>query len=116
MRAAIEANPRARKIFKTLGRQNLFALTFRTNKMRTPAGREKKIAELVDMLARGETIYPERPRTHDGTRTSRRHALCRQRPALKSGAVRVAARQEFRGQTPLSRSLAIARTSSTSPA
>lgn len=57
--AAIEANPRARKFFKTLGRQNLFALTFRTNKMKTPAGRERKIAELVAMLARGETIIPE---------------------------------------------------------
>ena len=62
LRAAISANPRARKIFRTLGRQNLFALAFRTNKMRTAAGRAKKIAELVDMLARGETIVPERPR------------------------------------------------------
>jgi uncharacterized protein YdeI (YjbR/CyaY-like superfamily) len=63
LRAAIEANPGARKTFKTLGRQNLFALTFRTNKMKTPAGRARKIGELVNMLARGETIYPERPRT-----------------------------------------------------
>lgn len=60
LRAAIEANPKARKMFKTLGRQNLFSLTFRTNKMKTEAGRAKKIAELVDMLARGETIYPEK--------------------------------------------------------
>ena len=60
LRAAIEANPKARKMFKTLGRQNLFALTFRTNKMKTAAGRAKKIAELVDMLARGETIHPEK--------------------------------------------------------
>jgi uncharacterized protein YdeI (YjbR/CyaY-like superfamily) len=62
LRAAIEANPRARKTFRTLGRMNLFALTFRTNNMKTPAGRAKKIAELVAMLARGETIVPERPR------------------------------------------------------
>jgi len=60
LRAAIEANPRARKTFRTLGRMNLFALAFRTNKMKTPAGREKKIAALVAMLARGETIVPER--------------------------------------------------------
>jgi uncharacterized protein YdeI (YjbR/CyaY-like superfamily) len=59
--AAIEANPRARKTFRTLGRQNLFALTFRTNNMKTPAGRAKKIAALVAMLARGDTIIPERP-------------------------------------------------------
>ena len=62
LRAAIEANPRARKTFGTLGRQNLFALAFRTNNMKTPAGRAKKIAALVAMLARGETIVPERRR------------------------------------------------------
>ena len=59
LRDAIEASPRARKTFRTLGRQNLFALAFRTNNMKTPAGRAKKIAALVDMLARGETIVPE---------------------------------------------------------
>ena len=59
LRAAIAANPRALKTYRTLGRVNLFALAFRTNNMRTPAGRAKKIAALVDMLARGETIRPE---------------------------------------------------------
>jgi uncharacterized protein YdeI (YjbR/CyaY-like superfamily) len=62
LRAAIEANPRARRTFRTLGRLNLFALAFRTNAMKTPAGRAKKIAALVEMLARGDTIVPERPR------------------------------------------------------
>jgi len=60
LRAAIDANPRARKTFRTLGRLNLFALAFRTNHMKTPAGRARKIASLVDMLTRGETIVPER--------------------------------------------------------
>jgi uncharacterized protein YdeI (YjbR/CyaY-like superfamily) len=45
-----------------LGRQNLFALAFRTNNMKTPAGRAKKIEALVAMLARGETIARERSR------------------------------------------------------
>jgi uncharacterized protein YdeI (YjbR/CyaY-like superfamily) len=62
LRAAIEANPLARKMFQSLGRQNLFALAFRTNNMKTPAGRAKKIAALVAMLERGETIVPERQR------------------------------------------------------
>lgn len=57
---AIGANARAKKKFATLGRMNLFALTFRTNNMKTPAGRAKKIADLVEMLARGETIVPEK--------------------------------------------------------
>ena len=60
LRAAIGANARARRTFRTLNRQNLFALAFRTNNMKTPAGRAKKIADLVAMLARGETILPQR--------------------------------------------------------
>lgn len=64
LRAAIDANPRARKTLETLGRTNLFALAFRTNNMKTPAGRTRKIAELVAMLARGETIVPERRRSN----------------------------------------------------
>ncbi len=58
LRAAIEASPEAREMLQTLGRTNLFALAFRTNNMKTPAGRAKKIAALVAMLARGETIVP----------------------------------------------------------
>jgi uncharacterized protein YdeI (YjbR/CyaY-like superfamily) len=58
LRAAIEKNPRATRTFRTLNKQNLFALTFRTNAMKTPAGRARKIAALVAMLARGETIVP----------------------------------------------------------
>jgi uncharacterized protein YdeI (YjbR/CyaY-like superfamily) len=59
LRAAIEADPRARRTFERLGRQNLFALAFRTNGMKTAAGRARKIASLVALLARGETIIPE---------------------------------------------------------
>jgi uncharacterized protein YdeI (YjbR/CyaY-like superfamily) len=59
LRTAIKANARAHKVFQSLGRQNLFALAFRTNNMKTAAGRSRKIEELVAMLARGETIVPE---------------------------------------------------------
>jgi len=45
LRAAIERSPAAE--------------ANRTNKMKTPAGRARKIAELVAMLARGETIVPQ---------------------------------------------------------
>jgi uncharacterized protein YdeI (YjbR/CyaY-like superfamily) len=57
---AIRANARARATFKGLSRMNLFALAFRTNNMKTAAGRQKKIATLVAMLARGETIVPQK--------------------------------------------------------
>jgi uncharacterized protein YdeI (YjbR/CyaY-like superfamily) len=60
LQRAIDANARARKTFATLSRQNLFALRFRTNNMKTPEGRAKKIATLVVMLARGETIIPQK--------------------------------------------------------
>ncbi len=58
LRAAIEKNAKARATFKTLRKNNLFALAFRTNAMKTPAGRARKIAELVKMLAQGKAILP----------------------------------------------------------
>src|SRR5215471_3212806 len=60
LRKAIEANPRARKTFRSLARQNLYALAFRTTNMKTAAGRARKIAALVEMLERGETPHPQR--------------------------------------------------------
>lgn len=60
LRAAIAAHPAAAATFATLSKQNLFALAFRTNNMKTPGGRARKIAALVEMLARGETIIPQR--------------------------------------------------------
>lgn len=58
--AAIAAEPRAQKIYDQLTAQNRFALTFRTISLKTAAGRKKKIEALVAMLARGETIYPQK--------------------------------------------------------
>lgn len=56
--AAIEAEPRALDMFQTLNAQNRYALGFRTHNMKTEAGRRKKIEGFVEMLKRGETIYP----------------------------------------------------------
>ncbi len=66
LRRAIAANRKAAKTFATLNKANLFALAYRTNAMKTAAGRAKKIATLVAMLARGETIAPN-PRPRAGT-------------------------------------------------
>ena len=44
----------------TLTEQNRFALAFRVHNLKTEAGRRKKIEAFVAMLARGETIYPQR--------------------------------------------------------
>ena len=59
LRAAIDASPRAKKAFTTLSKMNLFAFAFRTNNMKTAAGRARKIAELVAMLERGDRIVPQ---------------------------------------------------------
>ena len=56
---AISANPVALKTYEGLSAQNRFALTFRVHNLKTAAGRQKKIAAFVEMLARGETIYPQ---------------------------------------------------------
>jgi uncharacterized protein YdeI (YjbR/CyaY-like superfamily) len=62
LRDAIGASPRARKTFRALSRTQLFSLVYRTNNMKTAAGRARKIAELVATLERGESIGPERRR------------------------------------------------------
>lgn len=58
LRAAIKKNAKAERMFAKLNKTNLFALAYRTNAMRTPDGRARKIAALVAMLAKGETITP----------------------------------------------------------
>ena len=59
LQAAIDAEPKARKVLTGLSAQNRFALAFRVQNMKTAAGRQKKIEAMVDMLKRGETIYPQ---------------------------------------------------------
>lgn len=63
LQAAIDASPKAKAMLAGLSEQNRFALAFRTHNMKTPAGRARKIETLVDMLERGEAIYPQRNKT-----------------------------------------------------
>lgn len=60
LQAAIEADPKARAMLGKLSAQNRFALAFRTHNIKTEAGRKRKIEQFVEMLRRGETIYPQR--------------------------------------------------------
>lgn len=63
--AAIEAEPKARATLATLDARNRFALAFRVETMKTPAGRARKIAAFVETLKRGDPILPpERPPSH----------------------------------------------------
>lgn len=59
LQAAIDAEPKAKEMLSRLSEQNRFALAFRTHNMKTEAGRKKKIETFVEMLKRGDTIYPQ---------------------------------------------------------
>ncbi len=59
LQSAIDAEPNALAMLKTLSAQNRYALAFRLHNMKTDAVRKKKIADFVAMLKRGETIYPQ---------------------------------------------------------
>jgi uncharacterized protein YdeI (YjbR/CyaY-like superfamily) len=59
LQAAIDAEPKARAMLDKLSAQNRYAIAFRTNNMKTAAGRKRKIEAFVDMLKRGETIHPQ---------------------------------------------------------
>jgi uncharacterized protein YdeI (YjbR/CyaY-like superfamily) len=58
--AAIDASPKAKEMLAILSEQNRFALAFRTHNIKTEKGRNTKIATFVEMLERGETIYPQK--------------------------------------------------------
>lgn len=62
LRAAIAANPAAQAMFDVLTSQNRFALIYRLGTVKRAETRERKIAEFVAMLSRGETFYPQRRR------------------------------------------------------
>jgi uncharacterized protein YdeI (YjbR/CyaY-like superfamily) len=57
--AAVEAEPQALQTLQRLNAQNRYALAFRLHQIKTPAGRAKRIAAFVEMLKRGESIYPQ---------------------------------------------------------
>jgi uncharacterized protein YdeI (YjbR/CyaY-like superfamily) len=60
--AAIAAEPRAQAMFDVLTSVNRYALIYRTNAVKQAATRERKIKGFVEMLARGETPYPQKKR------------------------------------------------------
>jgi uncharacterized protein YdeI (YjbR/CyaY-like superfamily) len=58
--AAIAAEPAAQAMFDLLTKANRFALIHRVNSLKRAQTRERKIGEFVAMLARHETIYPQK--------------------------------------------------------
>ncbi|MFI7213290.1 YdeI family protein [Micromonospora maritima] len=60
--AAIAEVPAAQAMFDVLTKTNRFSLVHRLNAVKRPQTRERKIAEFVAMLARHETIHPQKAR------------------------------------------------------
>ena len=58
--AAIAAEPEAQAMFDVLTSANRFALIHRVESMKRADSRARKISEMVEMLARGETLYPQK--------------------------------------------------------
>ncbi|MCW3816743.1 YdeI/OmpD-associated family protein [Micromonospora sp. DR5-3] len=58
--AALAAEPRARAMFDILTAQNRYAILYRLTSAKRADTRERRIAQFVAMLARGETVYPQR--------------------------------------------------------
>lgn len=56
--AALRKNPRAKAFYKELNAQNRFAILHRLEKAVKPETRTKRLAQFVEMLERGERIYP----------------------------------------------------------
>jgi len=59
--AALEAEPKARAFFATINAANRYAVLWRIQTAVKAETRAKRIARLVDMLARGETIHIFKP-------------------------------------------------------
>lgn len=64
--AALAANPVAAATFDQLDAANRYAIVYRLNAVKRPTIRDRKLAEYVDMLARGESLHPRKRRRTDG--------------------------------------------------
>ena len=58
--AALAANPKARAMFENLSRQNRYAILYRLKTAKRADTRAWRLEQFVAMLARGETIYPQK--------------------------------------------------------
>ncbi|MDD2858998.1 MAG: YdeI/OmpD-associated family protein [Candidatus Nanopelagicales bacterium] len=60
LQAALDAEPKAQATFAILTSQNRYAVLFRVHDARTAKTRNDRIARFVAMLARGETVHPQK--------------------------------------------------------
>jgi uncharacterized protein YdeI (YjbR/CyaY-like superfamily) len=60
--AALKKNKAAGIFFKTLSSANRYAILYRLHHAKKPETRTRKLGEIVEMLARGETFHPQKPK------------------------------------------------------
>ena len=60
LQAALDANPKAQRLFSQLDSANRYAILYRLHEARKPETRCERIAKFVAMLARGETLHPRK--------------------------------------------------------
>jgi len=58
LRRELDRRPKARTFFEGLNSANRYAILFRLQTARKPATRLKRLAQLVEMLEKGERIHP----------------------------------------------------------
>ena len=59
---ALAAEPKAAEMFALLTSQNRYAILYRLATAKRPDTRSRRLTKFVEMLARGETIYPQQRR------------------------------------------------------
>lgn len=62
LQAALDTHPGAAAFFATVSAQNRYAVLFRIQGAKKPETRARRIAQFAQMLARGETLYPQKVR------------------------------------------------------
>jgi len=60
---ALRSNPDADAMFQRLTRANRYSILHRVGSAKKPETRARRIEQFVEMLARGETVHPQRPRS-----------------------------------------------------
>ncbi len=63
--SALAAEPKAQAMFDILTRQNRYAIVHRIDGAKRRDTRARRVEQFVAMLARGETIYPQKRRLDD---------------------------------------------------
>ena len=58
LQAALDGSPKAKAFFATLNGTNRYAILFRTQTAKKPETRAKRIKQFVEMLEKGEKLYP----------------------------------------------------------